>query len=104
MSVSNRANLFEKFASCFRSCGHVVDKAETKFPLLSLLSAQLYQGTCLREYNLCQQIGHAGFLLYSLMLYSRRIGTDVGSPVLWSVLLSVCNRNNETDVSYSTWP
>lgn len=89
MSVSNRANLFEKFASCFRSCRHVVDKAETKLPLLSLLSAQLYQGICMREYNLGQQIGHAGLLLYRLMLHSRWVGADVGSPVSWSVLLSV---------------
>jgi len=43
----------------------------------------------MREYNLGQQIGHAGFLLYRLMLHSRWVGTDVGSPVSWSVLLSV---------------
>lgn len=56
----------------------------------------------MREYNLGQQVGHAGFLLYCLMLHSRWVGTDVGSPVLWSVLLSVKNRNNEAAVSYST--
>ena len=58
----------------------------------------------MREYNLGQQIGHAGFLLYRLMLHSRWVGTDFGSPVLWSVLLLVKNRNNEAAVSYSTWP
>jgi len=90
VSVANRANLFEKFASGLWSCRHLVDEAETECSLLSSLSVQLeLVGTCRREYDLGQQIGHAGVLLYCFMLDGRRIQFYVGSPVLWSSWLSV---------------
>lgn len=84
MSVADWANLFEEFASCLWCCRHVVDEAETEFPLGLSWLVHLYQGAFRREYNLSQQIGHASVLLYRSMLDGGWTGFDVGFPVLCS--------------------